>query len=351
MILLDAPYYLNYGLLALALLLMLFGYKRWWQKRVLSTAQPNKELRNLMLERLAPEHSKVRPVVKFILLFVAIALLFVALANPKIGTQLGTVKREGVDIVFAIDVSKSMLAEDIAPNRIEKAKRIVSETLNQLTGDRIGMITYAATAFPQLPITTDYGAAKMFLRGVNTDMMSSQGTAINEAVKLATTFYDQQGVTSKVLVLLSDGEDHSEAGIETAVSLAEEASVYIVSIALGTPEGAPIPENTGGRGTTFKKDNEGNVVISKRNDAFLKLLAEETNGTFIESTDTELAIAELKSFLDQLDKTAFETQTYSAYKDQFQWFVGIALLLLFVDTAILERKSKSLVWHIKNWRK
>ena len=351
MILLDAPYYLNYSLFAAAFLLLLFRYKRWWQKKVLNTAQPDNKLRALMLERLAPERSKVRPVVKFSLLFVAIILLFVALANPKIGTQLGTVKREGVDIVFAIDVSKSMLAEDIAPNRMEKAKRIVSETLNQLTGDRVGMITYAATAFPQLPITTDYGAAKMFLRGVNTAMMSSQGTAINEAVKLASTFYDQQGVTSKVLVLLSDGEDHSESGIDTAASIAEEASIYIVSIALGTPEGAPIPENLGGRGITFKKDNEGNVVISKRNDASLKMLAEQTKGTFIDSADTELAISELKAFLDRLDKTAFETQTYSAYKDQFQWFIGAALLLLFIDTSLLERKSKSLIWRLKKWRK
>ncbi|MFM1808108.1 MAG: hypothetical protein RLZZ242_833 [Bacteroidota bacterium] len=351
MILLDAPYYLRYGLFALAFLLLLFLYKRWWQQRVLSNAQPDKALRQFVLERLAPDRSKVRPTVKFLLVFLSVFLLFIGLANPKIGTQLGTVKREGVDIVFAIDVSKSMLAEDIAPNRIEKAKRIVSETLNQLTGDRIGMITYAATAFPQLPITTDYGAAKMFLRGVNTDMMSSQGTAINEAIKLAATYYDPQGATSKVLVLLSDGEDHSEAGIETAAALAKESAIAIVSIALGTPEGAPIPEETNGRGAAFKKDSEGNVVISKRNDEFLRVLAEETNGTFIESIDTELAISEFKSFLDRLDKTAFETQTYSAYKDQFQWFVGVALLLLFIDTMLLERKSKRLVWHIKKVKK
>jgi len=350
-ILLDLPYYLNYGLLTLGVLLALYAYKRWWQRKVLRAAQPDPELRAVVFDRLAPERSKVRPVLKFLLLFLSIGLLFVALANPKIGTQLGTVKREGVDIVFAIDVSKSMLAEDIAPNRIEKAKRIVSETLNQLTGDRIGMITYAATAFPQLPITTDYGAAKMFLRGVNTDMMSSQGTAINEAVKLASTFYDPQGVTSKVLVLLSDGEDHSEAGIEAAGSIAQESGIYIVSIALGTPEGAPIPEKTNGKGQSFKKDADGNVVISKRNDTYLMMLSEQTSGTFIESSDTTEAIEDLKSFLDRLDKTAFETQTYSAYKDQFQWFIGAALLLLFIDAALFERKTKSLISRIRIRRK
>lgn len=343
MILLDAPYYLNYGLLALALLLMLFGYKRWWQKRVLSTAQPNKELRNLMLERLAPEHSKVRPVVKFILLFVTIALLFVALANPKIGTQLGTVKREGVDIVFAIDVSKSMLAEDIAPNRIEKAKRIVSETLNQLTGDRIGMITYAATAFPQLPITTDYGAAKMFLRGVNTDMMSSQGTAILEAVKLAGTFFDPNAETRRVLILLSDGEDHNETGVNIIAETALQANIQIITVATGTTSGGPIPEGGMAKGS-FKKDSEGNVVISKLNKDVLEELADSTNGIYIDTPNTEATISAISDFLAQLDKTAFETQTYSNYKDQFQWFIAIAFVILVIEFLIPERK---LLWFRK----
>ena len=163
------------------------------------------------------------------------------LVNPKIGTKLETVKREGVDIVFAIDVSKSMLTEDIAPNRIEKAKRLVSALLNQLVSDRVGIIVYAASAVPQLPITTDYGATKMFLQSINTDMISSQGTAIDDAIKLGIDFFDEEMQTNRILFILSDGEDH--AG-ENTINVAQQANakgIKIFSIGVGTEKGGPIP--------------------------------------------------------------------------------------------------------------
>lgn len=335
--LVEHTQYLTIGGIVVLLVTLLFVGYRAWQKHTLKKAQPDEKLRDLMLERLAPLRSNKNGLLKRVLVLLAIYLAFIGLANPKIGTQLGTVKREGVDLVFAIDVSKSMLTEDIAPNRIEKAKRIVAETLSELKGDRVGIITYAASAFPQLPITTDYGAARMFLKGVNTDMMSSQGTAILEAVKLAGTFFDPNAETRRVLVLLSDGEDHNETGVDIIADTANQANIQIITVATGTTSGGPIPEGGIAKGS-FKKDSEGNVVISKLNKDVLEELADSTNGVYIDTPTTEATISTISDFLAQLDKTAFETQTYSNYKDQFQWFIAIAFVILVIEFLIPERK-------------
>ena len=337
MMLVEHTQYLTIGGIVVLLVTLLFVGYRAWQKHPLKKAQPDEKLRDLMLERLAPLRSNKNGLLKRVLMLLAIYLAFIGLANPKIGTQLGTVKREGVDLVFAIDVSKSMLTEDIAPNRIEKAKRIVAETLSELKGDRVGIITYAASAFPQLPITTDYGAARMFLKGVNTDMMSSQGTAILEAVKLAGTFFDPNAETRRVLVLLSDGEDHNETGVDIIADTANQANIQIITVATGTTSGGPIPEGGIAKGS-FKKDSEGNVVISKLNKDVLEELADSTNGVYIDTPTTEATISTISDFLAQLDKTAFETQTYSNYKDQFQWFIAIAFVILVIEFLIPERK-------------
>lgn len=337
MMLVEHTQYLTIGGIVVLLVTLLFVGYRAWQKHTLKKAQPDEKLRDLMLERLAPLRSNKNGLLRRVLVLLAIYLAFIGLANPKIGTQLGTVKREGVDLVFAIDVSKSMLTEDIAPNRIEKAKRIVAETLSELKGDRVGIITYAASAFPQLPITTDYGAARMFLKGVNTDMMSSQGTAILEAVKLAGTFFDPNAETRRVLVLLSDGEDHNETGVDIIAETANQANIQIITVATGTTSGGPIPEGGIAKGS-FKKDSEGNVVISKLNKDVLEELADSTNGVYIDTPTTEATISTISDFLAQLDKTAFETQTYSNYKDQFQWFIAIAFVILVIEFLIPERK-------------
>ena len=337
MMLVEHTQYLTIGGIVVLLVTLLFVGYRAWQKHTLKKAQPDEKLRDLMLERLAPLRSNKNGLLRRVLVLLAIYLAFIGLANPKIGTQLGTVKREGVDLVFAIDVSKSMLTEDIAPNRIEKAKRIVAETLSELKGDRVGIITYAASAFPQLPITTDYGAARMFLKGVNTDMMSSQGTAILEAVKLAGTFFDPNAETRRVLVLLSDGEDHNETGVDIIAETANQANIQIITVATGTISGGPIPEGGIAKGS-FKKDSEGNVVISKLNKDVLEELADSTNGVYIDTPTTEATISTISDFLAQLDKTAFETQTYSNYKDQFQWFIAIAYVILVIEFLIPERK-------------
>ncbi len=293
-----------------------------------------------LLKRLAPNKSNFKSTLKLIFFLLALTFLILGLVNPKIGTKLETVKREGVDIVFALDVSKSMLAEDIAPNRLEKAKRLVSEIINQLASDRIGIIAYAGQAFPQLPITTDYGAAKMFLQSMNTDMLSSQGTAINEAIELATTYYDDEEQTNRVLFIISDGEDHSDNSALDAVENAVNEGIRIFTIGVGKSSGTPIPIKRNGIVESLKKDNQGEVVITKLNEEILMDIASEGNGEYINGMNTEDAVEQIKRQLDQMDKKEFEAKQFAEFKDQFQWFLGAALLFLFLDIFLLDRKTK-----------
>lgn len=293
-----------------------------------------------LLRRLAPDTSEFKPILKFILLVLGLTFLILALVNPKIGTQLQTVKREGVDIVFAIDVSKSMLAEDIAPNRLEKAKRLVSEIINQLASDRIGIIAYAGQAYPQLPITTDYGAAKMFLQSINTNMLSSQGTAIDAAITLASTYYDDTGQTNRILFIVSDGEDHSENSTPDVVELATQNNIRIFTLGVGTTKGAPIPIKSNGIVERFKKDRRGETVITRLNETVLAEIARKGNGEYIDGSNTEKAVAYIKKQLNQIDKTEFESRQFAEYKDQFQWFLGIGFFFLFLDIFLLERKTQ-----------
>ena len=274
-----------------------------------------------------------------VLLF-GLSFLVLGLVNPKIGTKMETVKRQGVDIVFAVDVSKSMLAEDIAPNRLEKAKRLVSEIINQLASDRIGIIAYAGQAYPQLPITTDYGAAKMFLQSMNTNMLSSQGTAIDAAIELAASYYDDEEQTNRVLFIVSDGEDHSEGRAFDAVELAVEEGIRVYTIGVGKTKGVPIPIKRNGVVESLKKDQNGEVVITKLNEEILAEIASEGNGSFIDGSNTEEAVEVIKEELEKMDKKEFEAKQFAEFKDQFQWFLGAALFLLFLDVFLLDRKTK-----------
>lgn len=292
-----------------------------------------------LLKRLSPDKSNFKASLKLIFLLLGLSFLILALVNPKIGTKLETVKREGVDIVFAVDVSKSMLAEDIAPNRIEKAKRIVSEIINQLASDRIGIIAYAGQAYPQLPITTDYGAAKMFLQGMNTDMLSSQGTAINEAIDLASTYFDDDQQTNRVLFIISDGEDHSDGSAIDAVNNAVDEGIKVYTVGVGTPKGGPIPIKRRGVVESLKKDAQGEVVITKLNEEILMEIADDGNGAYIDGSNTDAAVNFIKDELNKMDKTEFEAKQFADYKDQFQWFLAIGLFFLFLEIFLLDRKT------------
>ncbi|MDO6471291.1 VWA domain-containing protein [Maribacter sp. 1_MG-2023] len=312
------------------LFLLLLVWKKRTQKKFADTE---------LLKRLTPNRSYNKGGLKLVVFILALALMITGLVNPKIGTKLETVKREGVDIVFAVDVSKSMLAEDIAPNRLEKAKRLVSEIINQLASDRIGIIAYAGKAYPQLPITTDYGAAKMFLQGMNTDMLTSQGTAIDQAIELATTYYDDAEQTNRVLFIISDGEDHSEGSTLDAVEDAVDEGIIIYTIGVGKEKGAPIPIKRNGILESLKKDSQGETVITRLNESVLVDIANEGDGQYIDGSNTDEAVEFIKEELLKMDKKEFEAKQFAEYKDQFQWFIGGALLLLFLDIFILDRKT------------
>jgi Ca-activated chloride channel family protein len=333
MIQLDEKVYL-YLLGVIPVLLVLFLLHQIWKRRVQRKFADPK-----LLKDLAPDRSMFKPQIKLILLLMALTFLTMGLVNPKMGTKLETVKREGVDVVFAVDVSKSMLAEDIAPNRLEKAKRLVSEIINELASDRVGIIAYAGQAYPQLPITTDYGAAKMFLQSMNTDMLSSQGTAINQAIELAATYYDDEEQTNRVLFVISDGEDHSEGAVLDAVELATEQGIQIYTIGVGGTKGAPIPIKRNGVVESLKKDIEGEVVITRLNEEILIEIAEEGNGAYIDGENTAAAVEAIQEILSQMDKKEFEAKQFAEFKDQFQWFLGGALILLLLDIFVLERKT------------
>ncbi|NND79956.1 MAG: VWA domain-containing protein [Maribacter sp.] len=334
MIQLDEKIYF-YLLFIIPVIVILFVLLQIWKKRT-----QKKFADSSLLRRLTPSRSSFKSSLKLIFFILGISFLTLGLVNPKIGTKLETVKREGVDIVFAVDVSKSMLAEDIAPNRLEKAKRLVSEIINQLASDRIGIIAYAGQAFPQLPITTDYGAAKMFLQNMNTDMLTSQGTAINEAIELATTYYNDEDQTNRVLFIISDGEDHSEDTTLQTVDDAVEVGIKIFTIGVGKNKGAPIPIKRNGVLESLKKDRQGEVVITKLNEVVLQDIASEGNGEYIDGTNTGEAVEQIKEILIQMDKTEFEARQFAEYKDQFQWFLGAGLLFLFLDIFILNKKTK-----------
>ncbi|TPV35057.1 VWA domain-containing protein [Paucihalobacter ruber] len=315
----------------MGLVFMLFTI--WKSKRQKKFAEAR------LLDKLSPNRSLFKSILKFMALAFAIAFIIIALINPKIGTKLETVRSEGIDIVFAVDVSKSMLAEDIAPNRLEKSRQLVSQIINSLVSDRIGIIAYAGKAFPQLPITTDYAAGKLFLQGLNTDMISSQGTAISEAIELSRGYFSDSGQTNKVLIIISDGEDHGEISAAEAANKAVNDGIKIITIGVGDVKGGPIPIKRNGVVLNYKTDQNGETVITKLDEENLKAIAASGNGIYLNGRNTASVVESLKEVFDNIEKTEFESQQVADFKDQFQWFLGIGFALLFIDIFLLERKT------------
>ncbi len=320
-------------LLVIPAIILLFILVQVWRRSV-----QRKFADSALLKRLSPNQSLFKGILKILILCTAFACLSLALVNPKIGTKLETVRSEGVDIVFAVDVSKSMLAEDIAPNRLEKSKQLVTQIINSLASDRVGIIAYAGKAFPQLPITTDYASAKMFLQNMNTDMLSSQGTAIHEAIELAKTYYDDAEQTNRVLIIISDGEDHGNEALDIAEEASEEG-IRIFTIGVGDVKGGPIPIKRNGIIQNYKKDKQGETVITKLNEETLNNIAKESNGLYINGSNTNDVVSGIKEMLDKMDKMEFESKQIADFKDQFQWFLGFGIFLLLLDIFLLERKT------------
>jgi Ca-activated chloride channel family protein len=313
---------------------VLFLLVLWWKKR-----KQKQFADSGLMKKLSPQMSTFKSFLKIGVICVALAFLVIALVNPKMGTKLETIKRQGVDIVFALDVSKSMLAEDIAPSRLEKAKQIITKIIDNLGSDRVGVIIYAGNSYPLLPITTDHAAAKMFLQNADPDMVSSQGTAINEAINRGITYFDMKERTNRFLFIVSDGEDHEE-NVAYAAEDATKAGIKIFTIGIGTEKGGPIPIKENGNVISYKKDNKGEVVITQLKPEVLSEIASEGNGKYIDGNRTQETIKTIEDLLLKAEKNEFETKQFSDYKDQFQWFIGFGLLFLLIDVLLLEKKTK-----------
>ena len=330
---LEEPIYF-YLLGVIPVIVLIFLLVLWWKKRT-----QKKFSNSPLLKKLAPDISVFKSSLKLIFFILGISFLILALVNPKMGTQLKTVKREGVDVVFALDVSRSMLAEDIAPNRLEKSKQIISKIIDKLGSDRVGIIIYAGNSYPLLPITTDHAAAKMFLQNASPDIVSSQGTAINEALDLAKTYYNNDEQTNRFLIIISDGEDHQEETSQVAQNIANEG-VKVYTIGVGTETGGPIPLKINGSLIGYKKDRKGETVVTQRKPDVLQGIADAANGSYIDGNKTEKPVTAIEEIIGNAQKSEFESKQFSDYKDQFQWFLGLGILFLVLDIFLLDKKTR-----------
>lgn len=329
---LDEKKYLTL-LLIIPFLVAIYFFNLYWKRK------KQKEFGDSqMIKKLSPQKSKFKPALKVTVIILAIASLIIALVNPKIGIKASTVKREGIDIVFAIDVSKSMDCDDVAPNRLEKSKQIVSQIINQLGADRIGFVAYAGSAYPVLPITSDYNVAKMFLQSMNTDMLSSVGTSLGDAIKISATYFDPKSKTNKLLIIITDGEDHEEQAMEGAEE-AKNQGIKIITVGVGTDKGGPIPLRINGIVDGFKRDKDNQVVVTKLNPEILMAIAKATKGGYVNGNSTKEVLDYVKNALENIQKTEFETTQYTDYNSQFQWFLGLALLLIVIESFLLDGKT------------
>mgnify|MGYP003290139547 FL=1 len=292
-----------------------------------------------LMAQLMPDASKSRPIVKFTLLMVALTLLIVAAARPQYGQQEKTVKRQGIEVMVALDISNSMLAEDVAPNRLDRAKQMLSKMIDNMTDDKVGLVVFAGEAFTQLPITCDYVSAKMFLNTISPKLISTQGTAIGAALQTAIrSFGSQESDAGRAIILITDGENHEDDATAVAKQ-AQELGIQVFVIGIGKPEGSPIPVP----GTNdYIKDRSGQVVVSRLNEEMCQEIAQAGKGAYVRCDNTNTAMRALQQELDRIATTDLETTVYADYNEQYQSFLLIALLLLVIDCFILMRQNHRL---------
>jgi len=329
------PEYL-YLLILIPFLLLIFRIGRGLTRRRLKQFGDPDILKDLM-----PDLSYSRPVVKFLFLMTALIFLVLAVARPQFGTKLLEVKRKGIEIIIALDVSNSMLAQDIQPNRLEKAKQSISKLVERLVNDRIGLIVFAGQAYTQIPITNDYASAKMFLSAISTGIVPVQGTAIGSAINLAMSSFTPQEDMSRVLIIITDGENHEDDAVALAREAAEKG-IKTYTIGVGLAKGSPVPMSGGSGQQDFLKDKDGNVVISKLNEQMLEQIAAEGGGKYIRANNTRLGLNALFEDINQLEKKEIEAKVYSEYQDMFEYPAALALLLIIIEFLILDRKNRRL---------
>ena len=301
-----------------------------------------------LMEQLMPNASRVRPTVKFAIVMVALTLLIIAAARPQFGQSERTEKRQGIEAIVALDISNSMLAEDVAPNRLDRAKQMLSKLMDNMVNDKVGLVVFAGDAFVQLPITCDYVSAKMFLNSIKPELIKTQGTAIGQALSTSIRCFgaagDRDGNShadsgaNRAIILITDGENHEDDAVAVA-KRAKEEGIQVLVVGIGKPEGSPIPLP----GTNnFIKDRQGNVVVSRLNEEMCREIAQAGGGMYVRCDNTNTATKAIQKELDKLATQEIETQVYTDYNEQFQSFALLALLLLVIDFFIFNRKNKSL---------
>ncbi len=289
--------------------------------------------------KLSAETSRTKPVLKLVIFLIAYSLIAIGLANPQIGSKLEEVKRDGVDIVIALDVSNSMKAEDIKPSRLERSKQAISRLIDKLENDRIGIIVFAGTAYVQLPITTDFAAAKLFLSSIDTDIIPTQGTAIGSAIDLASQSFVGQDNKHKALIIITDGENHEDDAVDAAKKATAEG-IIIHTIGMGSPEGAPIPIYKNGMQVDFLRDHDGHIVVTRLDQLALEQIAAEGKGQFIRASNNDDGLSTILNEIMKMNKKTFGTKIFTEYEDRFQYFIGAGLLILLLEFMISNRKSK-----------
>ncbi len=297
-----------------------------------------------LVNTLLPEVSKGMSVLKLILILLAYASLVVAIANPQIGSKVEEAKRQGIDMMVCLDISYSMLAEDIQPNRLARSKQALTKLIDQLSGDRIGIVIFAGKAFVQLPLTNDYGAAKMFLENISPDLIQAQGTAIGTALDLAVNSFDQSKTgeqRSKAIILISDGENH-EDDLKAAMDDAKDQNIIIHTIGMGLSAGAPIPIYQNGNQTGYRKDRDGNTIVTKLNEAMLQQIAQDGKGIYIQANNTTTGLQEIFKSIDKMAKNTYDNRMISGYESQHRYFIALALLLLFIEILLTEKRYQFL---------
>lgn len=323
-----------YALLLIPFFSTLFIMLMLWKKKAIRKFGDWEVVSQLM-----PLMSGKKPVLKFIILMLAFGSLITGLANPQIGSKLEKVQRKGADLVIALDVSNSMLSQDIRPDRLTRAVQGISKLIDRLEGDRLGIVVFAGKAYVQLPITTDYSASKMFLSTISTQMVPSQGTAIGDAIELSVKSF-KEDERSKAIIIITDGENH-EGNVLDAAKLATEKGIKIFTIGMGSPEGSPIPLfDAYGRQTGYRTDRQGQTVVSRLDETTLQQLASAGNGIYVRASSGQDGLARILEEINALEKQEIETKMFSEYEGRFQYFLALALILLVLEFLVPDRKSK-----------
>jgi Ca-activated chloride channel family protein len=328
------PEYL-YLLLLLPVMVVVFAIHQYMRRNSLRKLGDS-----ALVGKLIPEISRIRPAVKFIILLTGISTVIIGLARPQFGSRLEEVKKQGVEVIIALDVSNSMLAEDIQPNRLTRAKQAISKLVDNLENDKIGLIVFAGDAYTQIPITTDYISAKMFLSTINPDMVPKQGTAIGAAINLAERSFTPGEGKSKALIIITDGENHEDDPVSEAET-ASKAGIVIHTIGIGSSEGVPVPVSIGGR-RDYLKDANGATVITKLDEDILKRIAVSAQGNYIRASNSSIGLDEIFSDIRKMKKDELESTMYTEYNDQFQIFVAVALFFIILEIIIMDRKNRKL---------